>query len=80
MAVFLLILMIYQLQMEFDFILHVIWIAGTRMIQQVTDGLLRGEENGLATVGLSLVGMVPIHISAKESSPTLGGGGSGMVG
>jgi hypothetical protein len=33
----------YKLQMQFDFMLHVIWIAGTRMIQQGTDGFSRGE-------------------------------------
>jgi hypothetical protein len=65
--------------MEFDFILHVIWIAGTRIIQQGTDGLSRGEENGLATGGLSLGGMVSLHLSATDRSPKVGGGDSGMV-
>jgi hypothetical protein len=57
--------------MELDFILHVICIAGTRMIQQGTDGLSRREENGLATCGLSLGGMVPLHLSVRERSPGL---------
>jgi hypothetical protein len=57
--------------MEFDFILHVIGIAGTRMIQQGTYGLSRGEENGLATCGLSLGGMVRLYLSARERSPGL---------
>jgi hypothetical protein len=65
------IVMLYKLQMEFDFILHVIWIAGTRMIQQGTDGLSRGEENSLATCELSLGGMVPLHLDAIERSPAL---------
>jgi hypothetical protein len=38
-ALFELIVVLYKLQIEFDFILHVIWIAATRMIQQVTHGL-----------------------------------------
>jgi hypothetical protein len=42
------------------------------MIQQGTDGLSRGEENGLATGGLSLGGMVPLHLDATERSPNLG--------
>jgi hypothetical protein len=42
-SLFELIVMLYKLQMEFDFILHVIWISGTQMIQQGTDGLSRGE-------------------------------------
>jgi hypothetical protein len=57
--------------MEFDFILHVVWIAGTRMIQQGTDGLSRGEENGLATCGFYLGGRVPLHLIARERIPSL---------
>jgi hypothetical protein len=41
------------------------------MIQQGTDGLSRGEENGLPTCGLYLGGMVPLHLSARERSPGL---------
>jgi hypothetical protein len=41
-SLFELIIVLYKLQMEFDFILHVIWIAGRRMIQQGTDDLSRG--------------------------------------
>jgi hypothetical protein len=63
---------LYQLQIEFDFILHVIWIAGTQIIKQGTDGLSRGEENGLATGGWSLDEMVPLLLSATERNPTLG--------
>jgi hypothetical protein len=49
-ALFELIVTLYKLQMQFDFILHVVWISGTRMIQQGTDEFSRGDENGLATV------------------------------
>jgi hypothetical protein len=70
-ALFELIVTLYKLQMQFDFILHVVWIAGTRMIQQGTDGLSRGEENGLATCGMSVGGMVPLHLSATERSAML---------
>jgi hypothetical protein len=63
-ALFELIVMLYKLQMEFDFILHVIWIFVTRIIQKGTDRLSRGEENGLATCRLSLGGMVSLHLSA----------------
>jgi hypothetical protein len=64
-ALFELIVMLYTLQIDFDFILHVIWIAGTRMIQQGTNGLSRGEENGIAMCGLSMGGMVPndVHLT-----------------
>jgi hypothetical protein len=60
-----------KLQMQFDFILHVVWIAGTRMIQQGTYGLSRGEENGIATCGMSLGGMFPLHLSAVARSAML---------
>jgi hypothetical protein len=42
-----LIVTLFKLQMQFDLILHVVWIAGTRMIKQGTDGLSRVEENSL---------------------------------
>jgi hypothetical protein len=57
-----------MLHMQFDFILHVTWIAGTRMIKQGTDGFLRGEDNGLSTRGLSLGGMAPLHPSMMAHS------------
>jgi hypothetical protein len=50
--------------MQLDFILHVVWIAGTRMIQQGIYGLSRGEENGLASCGMALGGIVPLHLSS----------------
>jgi hypothetical protein len=56
--------------MEFDFILHVIFIAGTRMIQQGTYGLSRGGV-GPSNCRLSLGGMVPLHLSARERNPGL---------
>jgi hypothetical protein len=85
-ALFELIVTLYKLQMQFDFILHVVWIIGTRMTQQGTDGLSRGEEDGLAACGMALGGMVPLHLSATAQSGMLedwirgwadtGGGGS----
>jgi hypothetical protein len=70
-ALFELIVMLYKLQMQFDLILHVFWISGTRMTQQDTDGLSRGEENGLATCGMAFGGIVPLHLSATARSETL---------
>jgi hypothetical protein len=45
-----------MLQMKYDLVLHVIWISGTRMIQQGTDDLSRGGGMGPTTQGLSLSG------------------------
>jgi hypothetical protein len=50
-ALFELIIVLYKLQIDIDSILHVIWIAGTRMIQQGTDGLSRGERTDWLLVG-----------------------------
>jgi hypothetical protein len=54
-AFFELVVTLYKLQMKYDLVLHVIWITGTHMIQQGTDGLSQGEEMGSATQVLSLV-------------------------
>jgi hypothetical protein len=70
-ALFDLIVMIYKLQMQLDFILHVIWITGTRMIQQAMDGRLRGKENCPATYMPYLGGMVPLILGSRERRPGL---------
>jgi hypothetical protein len=66
-ALFELVVTFYKLQMKYDLVL--IWIAGTRMIHQGTDGLSPGEEMGPANQGLSLVGVVPLHLGVLEQSP-----------
>jgi hypothetical protein len=68
-ALFDLLVTLYKLQMRYYLVLHVIWIAGTRMIQQGTYGLSRGEEMGPATQGLSFVGVVPLHLGVLDQSP-----------
>jgi hypothetical protein len=64
-----LVVTLYKLQMKYDLVLHVIWIAGTRILQQGTDGLSQGEEMGPATQGLGLVGVVPLHLGVLDQSP-----------
>jgi hypothetical protein len=70
-ALFELIVTLYKLQMQHDLILHVVWIVGTGMIQQVVDGFSRGGENGPATSVVAFSGMVPLHLEACERSPLL---------
>jgi hypothetical protein len=65
-ALFELIVTLYKLQMQHDFILHVVWIRGTRMIQQGTAGLSRCDDNGPATSGVALSGMLPLHLGECE--------------
>jgi hypothetical protein len=51
--------------------IHLIWVAGTRMIDQGVDGLSRGDlENGVMT-GRSMLDFIPIHSSALQRSRTL---------
>lgn len=48
---------------------HVVWIAGTRMIAQGTDGLSRGDLTSGVLLGDSFLQHVPIHRSVQEVSP-----------
>jgi hypothetical protein len=57
--------------MKYDIILHAIWIAGMRMIQQGTDDLSRGGGAGLAKQGLSMTSEVPLSLGALERNALL---------
>jgi hypothetical protein len=65
-SLFELVVELFILQMKYDIILHVIWIAGTRMIQQGTDDLSRCRGAGLATQGMAMRGEVPLSQGALE--------------
>jgi hypothetical protein len=70
-SLFELVVELYILQMKYDVILHVVWIAGTRMIQQGTDDLSRGGGAGLVTQGLTMRGEVPLSLGALERNVLL---------
>jgi hypothetical protein len=57
---------LYILQMKYDISMHVIWMAGTRMIQQGTYDLSRGGGADLAAQGLVVRGEVPLSQGALE--------------
>jgi hypothetical protein len=57
---------LYILQMKYAIILHVIWLADTRMIHQDTDDLSRVGGAGLATKGLSMMGEVPLSLGTLK--------------
>ena len=66
-----LVLDLKKLEMQGQVFLHVIWVAGTRMIAQGTDGFSRGDlENGVAT-GTSMLSYVPLNETAFERQPNL---------
>jgi hypothetical protein len=58
----------YKLQMKYDLVWRVIWIAGTQLIHQESDGLSRGGRGGPATQRLSLIGIVQLHLGTLEQS------------
>jgi hypothetical protein len=51
--------------------LHVIHLAGTRMIAQGTDGLSRGDYSSGVMSGASGFDFIPLHHSSRERSPLL---------
>jgi hypothetical protein len=57
--------------MRHDLHLHVIHIAGKRMIAQGTDGLLRRNMNKGVFGSQWMMEYVPLHLDAMEQSPTL---------
>jgi hypothetical protein len=58
-----------MLQLHGGLFVHVIWIAGTRMIKQGTDGLSRGDFNSGVLAGKDFLSFVPLNKSALELSP-----------
>jgi len=57
--------------MKYGFELHVIHIAGTRMIEQRMDGLLRGVMTKGSVIGTPIKSFIPLHLTALERSNTL---------
>jgi hypothetical protein len=66
-----LVLRLRLLEMHSGWKLHVIHIAGTRMIRQGADGLSRGDMLSGVMGGKSMLSFVPLHLSALERSPQL---------
>jgi hypothetical protein len=57
---------LHKLQMHWGIPLHIIHVAGRRMISQGTDGLSRGLTNDGVMAGLSMLNFVPLHLNAIE--------------
>jgi hypothetical protein len=66
-----LVLRLRRLQMRHDLHLHVIHVAGKRMIAQGTDGLSRGNMNEGVFGNQGMMEYVPLHLSALDRSPGL---------
>ena len=66
-----LVLRLRLLEMNSDLIIHVIHVAGTRMMAQGTDGISRGDKNTGVMRGIPMEEYCPLHESAFERSPEL---------
>ena len=64
-----LVLRLRKIEMTGRCVLHVIHVAGTRMIWQGTDGLSRGDRNAGVMAGESMLSFVPLHMAVHERSP-----------
>jgi hypothetical protein len=66
-----LILRIRKLEMSGQCKIHMIHVAGTRMIWQGTDGLSRGDRNAGVMAGISMLDFVPLNRTALHRNPAL---------
>jgi hypothetical protein len=60
-----------KLQMEGGVIIHVVHIAGTRMIEEGTDGLSRRSLLEGVMSGSAMLSHIPLHLSAEERQANL---------
>jgi hypothetical protein len=60
-----------MLQLHAGLFVHMMWISGTRMIEQGTDGLSRGDFNSGVMAGIDFLSLIPLDKSALDLSPGL---------
>lgn len=68
---FALVLRLRRLEMVGELVLHVVHVAGTRMIEEGADGGSRGDLNQGVMAGHSVLEYVPLHKTALEEEPNL---------
>jgi hypothetical protein len=66
-----LVLRLKKLEVAADLIIHVVHVAGKRMIAQGTDGLSRGDKSTGVMQRISMEQFVPLHLSALVRSSVL---------
>jgi hypothetical protein len=64
-----LVLRLRKIEMTGTCRIHMIHVAGTRMIWQGTDGLSRGDKNSGVMAGEVMTSFIPLHLSAQDRSP-----------
>ncbi len=70
-ALFHLVVRLYKLEMTHMCKIELVHVAGTRMIQQGTDGLSRGDMYEGVMKGESMFSFIPLHLNAFARSDTL---------
>jgi hypothetical protein len=60
-----------KLEFHTGCLIHLIHVAGTRMISQGTDGLSRGDTGEGVMKGQAMLSFVPLHLSCVTRSPSL---------
>ena len=70
-SLFALVVRLKLLEVEQSCMIHIVHVAGTRMIEQGTDGLSRGDFNTGVMKGQTILSFVPIHLTCLERSPQL---------
>lgn len=68
-----LILELTQLELKHQLAIHVVHVSGRRIIQQGTDGLLRGDHYQGAMADQPFERFIPLHLTALERSKKLKG-------
>jgi hypothetical protein len=66
-----LILELRDIEMKVGARIHLVHVAGTRMIYQGTDGLSRGDQNAGVMTGESFLSHIPLHLGCLEREPKL---------
>jgi hypothetical protein len=64
-----LVLRLRKIEMDGSCKLHMIHVAGTRMIWQGTDGLSRGDKSSGVMAGETMLSFIPLHLSVSDRSP-----------
>ena len=67
-SLFELVLRLKKLEMSRECLIHLVHIAGTRMIFQGTDGLSRGDQNAGVMRGENMLDHVPLNLSCLKRS------------
>ncbi|KAL7570896.1 hypothetical protein ACA910_018954 [Epithemia clementina (nom. ined.)] len=66
-----LVLRLCKMEMDGQLFVHIIWIAGTRMIEQGTDGLSRGDLMHGVLAGANMLDFIPLNRSISTRHPDL---------